>query len=103
MLSRLIVGARYSFFVGVVVVSIAATGGIIIGLIAGFAPKWVDSIIMRVMDIVLAFPSLLLALVLVAILGPSLTNAMIAIAIVLQPHYVRLTRASVLSERQRIT
>ncbi len=101
MLSRLIVGARYSFFVGVVVVSIAATGGIIIGLIAGFAPKWLDSIIMRIMDIVLAFPSLLLALVLVAILGPSLTNAMIAIAIVLQPHYVRLTRASVLSERQK--
>ncbi|WP_323802781.1 ABC transporter permease subunit [Sulfitobacter litoralis] len=101
MLSRLIVGARYSFFVGVVVVSIAASGGIIIGLFAGFAPKWVDSIIMRVMDIVLAFPSLLLALVLVAILGPSLTNAMIAIAIVLQPHYVRLTRASVMSERQK--
>ena len=101
MLSRLIVGARYSFFVGVIVVSIAATGGIIIGLIAGFAPKWIDSIIMRVMDIVLAFPSLLLALVLVAILGPSLTNAMIAIAIVLQPHYVRLTRASVLSELQK--
>lgn len=101
MLSRLIVGARYSFFVGVVVVSIAASGGIIIGLIAGFAPKWLDSIIMRVMDIVLAFPSLLLALVLVAILGPSLTNAMIAIAIVLQPHYVRLTRASVLSELQK--
>ncbi|WP_458789552.1 ABC transporter permease subunit [Yoonia sp. MH D7] len=101
MLSRLIVGARYSFFVGVVVVSIAATGGIIIGLIAGFAPRWLDSIIMRIMDIVLAFPSLLLALVLVAILGPSLTNAMIAIAIVLQPHYVRLTRASVLSERQK--
>lgn len=62
MLSRLIVGARYSFFVGVVVVSIAATGGIIIGLIAGFAPKWLDSIIMRIMDIVLAFPSLLLPL-----------------------------------------
>tara|TARA_R110002051_G_scaffold7035_1_gene33018 strand:+ start:9881 stop:10786 length:906 start_codon:yes stop_codon:yes gene_type:complete len=101
MLSRLIVGARYSFFVGVIVVSIAATGGIIVGLIAGFAPKWLDSIIMRIMDIVLAFPSLLLALVLVAILGPSLTNAMIAIAIVLQPHYVRLTRASVLSERQK--
>ncbi len=101
MLSRLIVGARYSFFVGVIVVSIAATGGIIIGLIAGFSPKWIDSIIMRIMDIVLAFPSLLLALVLVAILGPSLTNAMIAIAIVLQPHYVRLTRASVLSERQK--
>ena len=101
MLSRLIVGARFSFFVGIVVVSIAATGGIVVGLIAGFSPKWVDTIIMRVMDIILAFPSLLLALVLVAILGPSLTNAMIAIAIVLQPHYVRLTRASVLAEKQK--
>ena len=101
MLSRLIVGARFSFFVGVVVVSIAATGGILVGLLAGFAPKWLDAIIMRIMDIILAFPSLLLALVLVAILGPSLTNAMIAIAIVLQPHYVRLTRASVLSELQK--
>ncbi len=101
MLSRLLNGARYSFYVGIVVVAFAATGGIIIGLLAGFAPKWVDTIIMRVMDIILAFPSLLLALVLVAILGPSLTNAMIAIAIVLQPHYVRLTRASVMSERTK--
>lgn len=101
MLSRLIEGARYSFFVGIVVVTIAASGGILVGLISGFAPKWLDAIIMRIMDIILAFPSLLLALVLVAILGPSLTNAMIAIAIVLQPHYVRLTRASVLSERQK--
>ena len=98
MLSRLIHGSRYSFYVGIVVVTIAASGGILIGLLAGFAPKWLDTIIMRVMDIILAFPSLLLALVLVAILGPSLTNAMIAIAIVLQPHYVRLTRASVMSE-----
>jgi dipeptide transport system permease protein len=101
MLSRLIEGARYSFFVGIVVVTIAASGGIIVGLISGFAPKWLDTIIMRIMDVILAFPSLLLALVLVAILGPSLTNAMIAIAIVLQPHYVRLTRASVLSELQK--
>ncbi len=101
MLSRLIVGARYSFFVGIVVVAVAATGGIVMGLIAGFAPRWLDTIIMRIMDIILAFPSLLLALVLVAVLGPSLTNAMIAIAIVLQPHYVRLTRASVLSEKQK--
>ena len=101
MLSRLLHGARYSFYVGIVVVVIAATGGIIVGLIAGFAPKWLDTIIMRLMDIILAFPSLLLALVLVAILGPSLTNAMIAIAIVLQPHYVRLTRASVMSERSK--
>ncbi|WP_299816316.1 ABC transporter permease subunit [uncultured Jannaschia sp.] len=101
LLSRLIVGARFSFFVGVVVVAIAATGGILMGLLAGFAPKWLDAIIMRIMDIILAFPSLLLALVLVAVLGPSLLNAMIAIAIVLQPHYVRLTRASVMSERQK--
>ncbi len=101
MLSRLLHGARYSFYVGIIVVAVAASGGIVLGLLSGFAPKWLDTIIMRVMDIILAFPSLLLALVLVAILGPSLTNAMIAIAIVLQPHYVRLTRASVLSERSK--
>ncbi|GAD54403.1 ABC transporter permease subunit [Limimaricola cinnabarinus] len=98
MLSRLLNGARYSFFVGIVVVVVAASGGILLGLLAGFSPKWLDALIMRLMDIILAFPSLLLALVLVAILGPSLTNAMIAIAIVLQPHYVRLTRASVIGE-----
>jgi dipeptide transport system permease protein len=72
-----------------------------LGLVAGFAPRWLDTLIMRIMDIILAFPSLLLALVLVAILGPSLTNAMIAIALVLQPHYVRLTRASVMAERTK--
>ena len=101
MLSRLLYGARYSFYVGIVVVTVAAAGGIVIGLLSGFAPKWLDTILMRMMDIILAFPSLLLALVLVAILGPSLTNAMIAIAIVLQPHYVRLTRSSVLAERSK--
>ncbi len=101
MLSRLIHGARFSFFVGIVVVLVAATGGIIIGLVAGFAPPWLDALIMRLMDIILAFPSLLLALVLVAVLGPTLLNAMIAIALVLQPHYVRLTRASVLGERSK--
>ena len=101
MLSRLLYGARYSFYVGIVVVAVGASGGIVLGLLSGFAPRWLDTIIMRVMDIILAFPSLLLALVLVAILGPSLTNAMIAIAIVLQPHYVRLTRASVMSERSK--
>jgi dipeptide transport system permease protein len=101
LLSRLIHGARYSFYVGIVVVAVSALGGIVIGLIAGFAPRWLDTLIMRIMDIILAFPSLLLALVLVAILGPSLTNAMIAIALVLQPHYVRLTRAAVLAERTR--
>ncbi|MCR4282147.1 MAG: ABC transporter permease subunit [Bauldia sp.] len=101
MLSRLIYGARYSLFIGTVVVTIGLIGGIALGLIAGFLRGFVDTAIMRVMDVVLAFPSLLLALVLVAILGPGLFNAMIAIAIVLQPHYVRLTRAAVLAERSK--
>jgi dipeptide transport system permease protein len=100
-LSRLIYGAQFSLFIGVVVVSIALVGGITIGLVAGYMRGSVDTFIMRVMDIILAFPSLLLALVLVAILGPGLINAMIAIAIVLQPHFVRLTRAAVLAERSR--
>lgn len=100
-LSRLIYGSRYSLFVGCIVVSGALVVGVILGLIAGYFGGWLDSLIMRIMDIILAFPSLLLALVLVAVLDPSLTNAMIAIAIVQQPHYVRLTRAAVLSERNR--
>ncbi len=99
MLSRLIYGSRLSLLVGVIVVSIALVIGITVGLIAGFVGGAVDAIIMRIMDIILSFPSLLLALTLVAILGPSLTNAMIAIAIVQQPHYVRLTRAAVMTER----
>jgi dipeptide transport system permease protein len=101
MLSRLIYGARFSLFIGCVVVTLAVLGGVAIGLIAGFFRGWVDIVIMRAMDIILAFPSLLLALVLVAVLGPGLLNAMIAIAIVLQPHFVRLTRASVMAEKNR--
>ena len=101
LLSRLIYGSRYSLFIGVVVVGLSLVGGIVIGLIAGFFRGWVDTAIMRVMDVILAFPSLLLALVLVAVLGPGLLNAMIAIAVVLQPHFVRLTRASVLSEKNK--
>lgn len=100
-LSRLIYGSRYSLFVGCVVVSIALSVGIVLGLIAGFFRGKTDTVIMRIMDIVLAFPSLLLALVLVAILGPSLINAMIAIGIVQQPHYVRLTRAAVMNEMSK--
>ncbi len=101
MLTRLLYGARFSLFIGLVVVSIALTGGITIGLIAGFFRGWIDIVIMRIMDVILAFPSLLLALVLVAVLGPGLLNAMIAIAIVLQPHFVRLTRAQVMAENSR--
>lgn len=101
MLSRLIYGARYSLFIGFVVVVFALTSGIILGLLAGYFRGWVDALIMRVMDIILAFPSLLLALVLVAILGPGLFNAMLAIALVLQPHFARLTRAAVMAEKNR--
>jgi dipeptide transport system permease protein len=101
MLSRLLFGARYSLFIGVFVTTIALVGGIIIGVIAGYFGGWIDTVIMRIMDVILAFPSLLLALVLVAVLGPGLTNAMIAIALVLQPHFVRLTRAAVMSEKGR--
>jgi len=101
LLSRLLYGSQLTFLVGIMVVVLASAGGIIIGLISGFAPKWVDTIIMRIMDIILSFPALLLALVLVAILGPSLINAMIAIAIAYQPHFVRLTRAAVLAERSK--
>ncbi len=98
LLSRLIHGSRYSLFIGCVVVSISLIVGVFLGLFAGYFRGKIDTVIMRIMDIVLAFPSLLLALVLVSVLGPSLINAMIAIAIVQQPHYVRLTRAAVMGE-----
>jgi dipeptide transport system permease protein len=100
-LSRLIYGTRYSLFIGVIVTVISLVGGIILGVIAGYTRGWLDTVIMRVMDIILAFPSLLLALVLVAVLGPGLTNAMFAIALVFQPHFVRLTRAAVMAEKTR--
>lgn len=99
--SRLIYGARFSLFIGLFVVTLSLTGGILMGLVAGFFRGWLDVVIMRVMDVILAFPSLLLALVLVAILGPGLINAMIAISLVLQPHFVRLTRAAVLTEKRK--
>jgi len=101
LLSRLLYGAQFSLFIGVVVTTLALTGGIVVGVIAGYFGGWIDTVIMRIMDIILAFPSLLLALVLVAVLGPGLNNAMIAIALVLQPHFVRLTRAAVMTEKGR--
>jgi dipeptide transport system permease protein len=100
-LSRLIYGARFSLVIGLVVVTLALVTGILVGLLAGYFGGWVDAAIMRVMDIILAFPSLLLALVLVAIIGPGLFNAMLAIAVVLQPHFARLTRGAVMAEKNR--
>tara|TARA_R110002020_G_scaffold132437_1_gene295751 strand:- start:2753 stop:3658 length:906 start_codon:yes stop_codon:yes gene_type:complete len=100
-LSRLMYGSQFSLFIGLFVVVLSVSSGVMIGLLAGYFRGWVDTVIMRIMDVILAFPSLLLALVLVAVLGPGLLNAMIAIALILQPHFVRLTRASVMSERDR--
>ena len=100
-LSRLIYGARFSLFIGLVVVTLSVISGVLVGLVAGYFRGRTDTIIMRVMDIILAFPSLLLALVLVAVLGPGLVNAMIAISLVNLPHFVRLTRAAVMSERTK--
>jgi dipeptide transport system permease protein len=97
-LSRIIYGAQFSMLIGTVVVILSLTSGIVLGLLAGYFRGWVDTVLMRIMDLILAFPSLLLALVLVAILGPGLINTMIAIALVLQPHFVRLTRSAVLNE-----
>ncbi len=101
MLSRLIFGSRFSLAIGLFVVLGALISGVVLGLLAGFFRGIVDVVIMRVMDVILSFPSLLLALVLVAILGPGLVNAMIAIALVLQPHFARLTRAAVMGEKNR--
>jgi dipeptide transport system permease protein len=98
LLSRLIHGARLSLFIGSLVVTVSLALGIFFGLIAGFFRGVPDIGLMRLMDIVLSMPSLLLAIVIVAILGPGLLNAMIAIAITYVPHYARLTRAAVLSE-----
>ncbi|EQM70901.1 ABC transporter permease subunit [Pseudomonas tohonis] len=100
LLSRLIHGARLSLLIGLASVVMSLLPGILLGLIAGFAPL-LGMLIMRLMDIMLALPSLLLAVAIVAILGPGLINTVIAIAIVSLPSYVRLTRAAVMVERNR--
>lgn len=97
-LSRIIHGARVSLSTGAMVVLLALFSGIVLGLIAAFNQGLIDIFIMRLMDIMLALPSLLMAIVIVAILGPSLLNAALAVIIVQLPHFVRLTRAAALSE-----
>jgi dipeptide transport system permease protein len=100
-LSRLIFGARLSLLIGVAVVAMAIVVGIALGLMAGFLRGVFEIAIMRLMDIILTLPSLLLAIVIVAILGPGLMNAMLAVAVVILPHYVRLTRAAVITETSK--
>ena len=101
MLSRLIHGARLSLLIGMAVVALSIVAGIVLGLVAGYYRGVTEIAIMRLMDIILTLPSLLLAIVIVAILGPGLMNAMLAVAVVVLPHYVRITRASVIAEMSK--
>lgn len=98
--SRIIYGTRISLSVGLLTVSFAVLVGTFLGAISGYAGGLIDNIIMRVLDVVLAFPFLLLAIAIVSVLGPGLTNAMLAIAVISIPTYARVTRASVLSVRE---
>jgi dipeptide transport system permease protein len=98
MLSRLIYGARLSLVIGIAVVALSVLVGTVLGLAAGYFRGVIEITIMRLMDIVLTLPSLLLAIVIVAILGPGVMNALLAVAIVLLPHYVRIARAAVITE-----
>jgi dipeptide transport system permease protein len=100
-LSRLIHGARLSLVIGLAVVVLSVIVGTILGLTAGYFRGIYEIGVMRLMDIILTLPSLLLAIVIVAILGPGLMNAMLAVAIVVLPHYVRITRAAVIAETSK--
>ncbi len=101
MLSRLIHGARLSLLIGLAVVALSVLVGTVLGLTAGYFRGIFEIAVMRAMDIILTLPSLLLAIVIVAILGPGLMNAMLAVAIVVLPHYVRIARAAVISETSK--
>ncbi len=100
-LSRLIFGARLSLSIATAVVFISATFGIFLGVISTFTNRWLNALIMRVMDFILALPSLLLAVVIVAIIGKGLPNAIYAVAIVLVPHFVLATRSAIKEEKDK--
>lgn len=99
--SRLIYGTRISLFIGLSVVFISLSIGTFLGLLAGYFGGWVDRIIMRFIDMLMALPSILLAIVVVAILGPGLTNAVIAVSIVAIPSFCRIVRSSVIAEKEK--
>ena len=98
--SRLLFGARLSLIIGFTTVSFAIVIGVTLGALSGYLAGWVDNVIMRMMDVLLAFPSLLLAIAIVTILGPGIENALLAIGIVSIPAYARVTRSAVLSVKQ---
>ncbi|HET7866673.1 MAG TPA: ABC transporter permease subunit [Burkholderiaceae bacterium] len=101
LLSRLIHGARVSLFIGLAVVAVSFAVGIVLGLASAFFGAAVDVAISRVMDLIMAVPSLVLAILVVAVLGPSLANTIVAVTIVYLPRYVRLVRATALAEMQK--
>ena len=98
--SRVVFGARVSLSIGLAAITFAIVVGTIIGAVAGYAGGWLDTVLMRFMDVLLAFPSLLLAIAIVTALGASLTNALIAIGVVSIPVYARVVRSSVLTARE---
>lgn len=98
--SRVIYGSRLSLQIGFATVTFAIIVGTLLGAVAGYVGGWLDNLIMRSMDVLLAFPSLLLAIAIVAVLGPGLINALLAISIVAMPGYSRIARASVLSVKE---
>ena len=98
MLSRIIYGARVSLFIGLMVMTVSFALGVILGLVSAFSNPVVDTIISRVMDLIMSVPGLVLAILIVAVLGPSLTNTIVAVTVVFLPRYVRLVRASALAE-----
>jgi peptide/nickel transport system permease protein len=100
-LSRIIYGARISLTAGLAAVAIATGVGTLVGVVSGYFGGWSDSLLMRVMDVILAFPSILLAIVIVSVLGASLPNAMLAIGIVFIPQIARVVRSAVISVRER--
>ena len=99
--SRIVYGSRISIKVGLIAMTFSISIGTLFGVIAGYYGGWLDNTIMRVMDMMLAMPSILLAMVIVTILGQSLTNAIIAVSIVYIPQYARILRASVLTIREQ--
>ncbi|GAV23077.1 nickel transporter permease [Carboxydothermus pertinax] len=99
-LSRIIYGARISIEVGVISVGLALIIGTLMGLLSGYYGGFLDSLLMRIVDIIMAFPSILLAIAITSVLGPSLSNAMIAIGIVMVPSFARVVRSTVLSLKE---
>lgn len=100
-LSRIIYGSRYTVLIALITVSISAIGGTLMGLPSAYFGGWADMLLMRIVDIMLSFPYILLTLAIVAMLGPSLDNAMIAIGVASMPGYARLTRSQVLALREQ--